>query len=222
MSITVYMVRHGQTYLNKYRRMQGWTNAPLTEKGIADGQAAGERLRYVHFDGAYSSDLARAAETARFVLDANLTSDSQDLVELPDFREQFFGSFDGLTGVEAGESLAGVLGLPADTTYGDLIGSLDGDQLMDAFRQADPAGDAEDSQMFWSRLNNGLDTLLAKHQDGDRVLLVVHGILLINLVNRFAGDAYKGIEPENGSITTWQLDENGLHLETFNDTTTEW
>ncbi|MGG7601961.1 histidine phosphatase family protein [Weissella cibaria] len=222
MSITVYMVRHGQTYLNKYRRMQGWTNAPLTEKGIADDQAAGERLRYVHFDGAYSSDLARAAETARFVLDANLTSDSQDLVELPDFREQFFGSFDGLTGVEAGEALAGVLGLPADTTYGDLIGSLDGDQLMDAFRQADPAGDAEDSQMFWSRLNNGLDTLLTKHQDGDRVLLVVHGILLINLVNRFAGAAYKGIEPENGSITTWQLDENGLQLETFNDTTTEW
>ena len=51
MSINVYMVRHGQTYLNKYRRMQGWTNAPLTEKGIADGQAAGERLRHVHFDG---------------------------------------------------------------------------------------------------------------------------------------------------------------------------
>ena len=222
MSITVYMVRHGQTYLNKYRRMQGWTNAPLTEKGITDGQAAGERLRYVHFAGASSSDLARAAETARFVLDANLTSDTQDLVELPDFREQFFGSFDGLTGVEAGEALAGVLGLPDDTTYGDLIGSLDGDQLMDAFRQADPAGDAEDSQMFWTRLNNGLDTLLTKHQDGDRVLLVVHGILLINLVNRFAGEAYKGIEPKNGSITTWQLDENGLHLETFNDTTTEW
>lgn len=53
MSINVYMVRHGQTYLNKYRRMQGWTNAPLTEKGIADGQAAGERLRHVHFDGVY-------------------------------------------------------------------------------------------------------------------------------------------------------------------------
>lgn len=89
MSINVYMVRHGQTYLNKYRRMQGWTNAPLTEKGIADGQAAGERLRHVHFDGVYSSDLARAAQTARYVMDANLTGDSQDLVELPDFANNF-------------------------------------------------------------------------------------------------------------------------------------
>ena len=222
MSINVYMVRHGQTYLNKYRRMQGWTNAPLTEKGIADGQAAGELLRHVHFDGVYSSDLARAAQTARYVMDANLTGDSQDLVELPDFREQFFGSFDGLSGVEAGHELANVLGLPADTTYGDLIQSMDSNELMNAFREADPAGDAEDANMFWTRINNGLDTLLQTHKDGDNVLLVVHGILLITLTNRFAGPEYKGVAPDNGSVTTWQLDEDGLRIDTFNDTTTEW
>ncbi|MBU8909550.1 histidine phosphatase family protein, partial [Desertibacillus haloalkaliphilus] len=110
-------------------------------------------LRHVHFDGVYSSDLARAAQTARYVMDANLTGDSQDLVELPDFREQFFGSFDGLSGVEAGHELANVLGLPADTTYGDLIQSMDSNELMDAFREADPAGDAEDANMFWTRIN---------------------------------------------------------------------
>lgn len=32
MSINLYIVRHGETYINKYKRIQGWTNAPLTKK----------------------------------------------------------------------------------------------------------------------------------------------------------------------------------------------
>ena len=43
MSFNLYLVRHGETYFNKYQRMQGWGNAPLTDKGISDGFAAGER-----------------------------------------------------------------------------------------------------------------------------------------------------------------------------------
>lgn len=30
----IYVVRHGRTYLNKYQRLQGWSDAPLTEEGI--------------------------------------------------------------------------------------------------------------------------------------------------------------------------------------------
>lgn len=33
MAITVYFVRHGQTYLNRYHRVQGWSDAPLTSQG---------------------------------------------------------------------------------------------------------------------------------------------------------------------------------------------
>lgn len=33
MAINVYFVRHGQTYLNLYHRMQGWSDSPLTERG---------------------------------------------------------------------------------------------------------------------------------------------------------------------------------------------
>jgi probable phosphoglycerate mutase len=64
MSINLYIVRHGQTYINKYDRVQGWTNAPLTPKGINDGEQAGERLATLTFNNVYSSDLARAVETA--------------------------------------------------------------------------------------------------------------------------------------------------------------
>lgn len=31
--LKLYFVRHGQTIFNKYNRMQGWSDSPLTEKG---------------------------------------------------------------------------------------------------------------------------------------------------------------------------------------------
>ena len=40
---TIYFVRHGQTLLNQFRRMQGWVDSPLTEKGEA--QAKGTAVR---------------------------------------------------------------------------------------------------------------------------------------------------------------------------------
>ena len=50
MAIHVYFVRHGQTYLNRYNRIQGWSDAPLTEKGQEDAKRAGRMLSKVHFD----------------------------------------------------------------------------------------------------------------------------------------------------------------------------
>lgn len=43
-TVELYLVRHGQTFLNKYHRMQGWSDAPLTTKGLQDADLAGERL----------------------------------------------------------------------------------------------------------------------------------------------------------------------------------
>lgn len=68
MAINVYFVRHGQTYLNLYHRMQGWSDSPLTEKGLADAARAGQALAKVDFDYAFSSDLKRTMETAHELL----------------------------------------------------------------------------------------------------------------------------------------------------------
>lgn len=50
MAITVYMVRHGQTMLNRYNRLQGWCDSPLTEKGIEDARLAGRHLADIKLD----------------------------------------------------------------------------------------------------------------------------------------------------------------------------
>ena len=125
MSFNLYLVRHGETYFNKYQRMQGWGNAPLTDKGISDGFAAGERLSNVRFDAAYSSDLQRAIHTAEFILGRNTQSgDLKTPEQLQQFREQFFGFFEGLPSASSAEQIAGIIGLENITSYGDLMSQL--------------------------------------------------------------------------------------------------
>ena len=33
MKYTVYLLRHGQTFFNRYNKMQGWSDSPLTPEG---------------------------------------------------------------------------------------------------------------------------------------------------------------------------------------------
>ncbi|MEL1196595.1 phosphoglycerate mutase family protein, partial [Staphylococcus epidermidis] len=55
-TVTVYLVRHGQTWFNRFNKMQGWSDSPLTDKGIADAKRAGDLLSHITFTHAYSSD----------------------------------------------------------------------------------------------------------------------------------------------------------------------
>lgn len=61
-TFSVYFVRHGQTYLNKYHRIQGWADSPLTDKGIADAKHAGDRLKVIPFDAALLERCAKGAK----------------------------------------------------------------------------------------------------------------------------------------------------------------
>ncbi len=61
----LYMVRHGQTYFNIYNKLQGWSNSPLTDKGIQNAADTGEKLKNTKFVAAYCSDTTRAEQTAQ-------------------------------------------------------------------------------------------------------------------------------------------------------------
>ncbi len=42
---TLYLTRHGETLFNAQHRIQGWCDAPLTERGRAQARAMGATLR---------------------------------------------------------------------------------------------------------------------------------------------------------------------------------
>ena len=96
MRTTVLLARHGETDWNRERRFQGHADPPLNELGREQARALGEELAGSPLAAVYSSDLRRAAETARIV--AALRGLEPD--ERRDLREIDVGEWSGLTFAE--------------------------------------------------------------------------------------------------------------------------
>lgn len=86
-------MRHGRTAWNADKRFQGHTDVPLDDEGRAQATALAALLRDERIDAAVSSDLSRAAETARIVLGPRALPLRLD----PGWREMRFGDWEGLT-----------------------------------------------------------------------------------------------------------------------------
>jgi broad specificity phosphatase PhoE len=93
------LVRHGETDWNRERRFQGHADPPLNETGRDQARALAEALGREKIDAVYTSDLARARETAE-ILAAPLGA---DVVVLRDLREIDVGEWQGLTWAEIEE-----------------------------------------------------------------------------------------------------------------------
>lgn len=87
------LVRHGETDWNHQGLPQGLIDVPLNDAGREQGRFLGQRLARMNIDAIYSSDLARAAETAEILGRAlNLTPRFSAA-----WREIDLGSWAGLT-----------------------------------------------------------------------------------------------------------------------------
>ena len=62
MTRRLYLMRHGYTVFNQLEKLQGWSDSPLTELGVAQALELGEHLSQqgLAFDHAYSSPSERA------------------------------------------------------------------------------------------------------------------------------------------------------------------
>ena len=121
MLLHLHLVRHGQTFFNRYNRLQGWSNSPLTDAGLADADKAAAKLRDIEFAAAYCSDTTRAQVTAQRILDANEAAGHvrPSLVSDMHFREQFYGYFEGQDMSVAWTAAGGPHGAK---NYNDIVG----------------------------------------------------------------------------------------------------
>jgi len=101
MSLTtnVLLIRHGQSRGNAERRFGGHTATPLSERGQKQADATARTLKSESLTAIYSSDLARATETARPLAEMTGLTINGTVA----FRERSVGVMEGLTFEDAAQ-----------------------------------------------------------------------------------------------------------------------
>ena len=91
------LVRHGQSEWNLKNLFTGWRDVDLTDKGVAEAQAAGRQLKVLglRFDVAYTSALVRAQRTMDLMLE-ELGQRSLPVIRDQALNERDYGDLSGL------------------------------------------------------------------------------------------------------------------------------
>lgn len=212
-AITVYLVRHGQTYFNKFNKMQGWSDSPLTEAGIQGAKTAAQRLQQLTFNRAYSSDTTRAMKTCDLILGRNLNT-KVPYTTTPFFREVFYGYFEGEDSYKTWYAVGAPHGAK---TFAEIISKYNIDASKNFMHEIDPFHDAETATQYWTRLGKGFKLLREQNQPGDKVLLVSHGTTIRSIVEKFGEKQFDTtVAPANASVTKIKLTPTGIKVVYYN------
>ncbi|MCG9968159.1 alpha-ribazole phosphatase [Pelotomaculum terephthalicicum JT] len=152
MTCRIYFVRHGETSWNALLKVQGHSDVFLSDRGREQAEMLAQRLANEKIHCFYSSDLARAYETARIVARPH----ELEVIATPALRELNFGVWEGMTAKEIEEVYPGQIESwwtnPLDTRI------LQGEKL---------------SEMT-ERCVHEVKNIINKH-DNETVLVVAHG-----------------------------------------------
>ncbi|URQ66500.1 2,3-bisphosphoglycerate-dependent phosphoglycerate mutase [SAR86 cluster bacterium] len=98
------LVRHGQSEWNAKNLFTGWKDPKLTDLGIREAIKAGELLdiRNLKFDLMFTSDLFRAQETGRLILE-QINQKDIEIIQDQSLNERNYGDLAGLNKDEARE-----------------------------------------------------------------------------------------------------------------------
>ncbi len=83
-------MRHGQTLFNVRRKIQGWSDSPLTENGIKQAESVAEFFDNINLTHLYSSTSERSCDTAEIV-----TRNRMPYKRLKGLKEMNFGLYEG-------------------------------------------------------------------------------------------------------------------------------
>ncbi len=91
------LVRHGESEWNKKNLFTGWRDVGLTEKGIAEAETAGRKLKAqgIRFDVAFTSALVRAQHSLDLML-AEMGQKDIPVIKDQALNERDYGDLSGL------------------------------------------------------------------------------------------------------------------------------
>jgi len=192
------LIRHGQSTWNREHRIQGQLDPPLSEEGRRQARRVGKRLANHRFAGFYSSDLERAHQTAQLIGEETGLSPTTTV----GLREIYLGEWEGLTTEELAQRFPEPWARWTEEPSWDVV----------------PGG--EGAVPFETRVNAELDSILARHEHGN-VLVVTHGGVIQVALHRVVGRPNHGLFPfriENASISVIEKRNGRFVISGVNDT----
>lgn len=193
----VCFVRHGETDWNVEKRIQGQLDIALNETGRAQALAMAFNAAHHRFEAIYSSDLARAMETAR----ALAQRENLEVRPLRQLRERHYGIFQGITAGEGAER--------HPLAY-------------QRYMARDPEYDFETGESMTAhaaRVASAVDWMV-RHHAGQTIAAVTHAGVLDILYRRATGRPLhtpRDFAIPNCALNWFHFDGHGWHLESWGD-----
>lgn len=154
----IYFVRHGETQWNTEKRFQGSKNSPLTALGWEQARKIAKDLKEIPFAALYSSSLGRARDTVLEVAKGR----EMEAEILDEFIEIHMGNLEGRTKMDFAAEFP--------EQY---------ENYVHASTHYDPRiYGGESFSAIQERIQRGLEKITKRHQEGENVLVVSHGMTL--------------------------------------------
>jgi probable phosphoglycerate mutase len=192
------LVRHGETDWNAESRLQGHRPVPLNAHGRNEAKLLARRVAAERPRNLYSSDLARAMQTAQIIAEET----GLEIIATPKLREADFGQWEGKTYAEV---------------QADSPAAFD-NWVQSDFHNAPPGG--ESAAELRERVIAFLAEVIEKHP-GRTSALVTHGGPCKYAIAHTLGISPGGIyryAVDNASVHIIEIGPYGWRLATLNDT----
>ena len=187
------LVRHGQSVWNSQNRFTGWVDVPLSEKGKEEAYKAGELLKDIRFDVAYTSALTRAQETLKIILET--VGLLIPVIKDTALNERHYGALQGLNKDRARQKWGADIVHLWRRSYD--IPPPEGESLKDTANRTIP---------FLER------AIMGDIYDGRNVLVVAHGNSLRSIVmylEKLSPEEIVKVEIPTGTPIVYDLDNEG-------------
>ncbi|KXK45655.1 MAG: phosphoglycerate mutase 1 family protein [Chlorobi bacterium OLB5] len=187
------LIRHGQSQWNLENRFTGWIDIPLSPNGEEEARIAGEKLKGMKFDHAFTSALIRAQKTYSIAAQVagfnNLVCEKDEAL-----NERMYGDLQGLNKDECREKFGKDQVHIWRRSYD--IPPPGGESLKNTAERVLP--------YYYKRIE-------PKLREGKNILIVAHGNSLRALImhlEKMSGEDIIKVEIPTGVPILYELDDN--------------
>ena len=162
----VYLVRHGETDMNRQERLQGHIDCELNDTGLKEAELSHTLFERagISFDRVYSSPLKRAVKTASVI------SGGKEVIIEPLIMEMAFGDYEGRPYTEIDKGMWAFFHDPENVT---------------------PPACVEPTRKLQERTAQFIDRL--RYESDKNVLVVTHGIALRAILSSILPDGEQAL-----------------------------